>query len=294
MIKSPALLTLCALFALTAAAQAQTPPDGPPPGAPPRDHRGPPPGGPRHGGLFLSPAGEPFRGGDGLAAWFAGADTDHDGALTLAEFRADAMRFFKVLDANHDGVVDGAENQIYETRIAPEILGMGREDPEDGPPQGGGKGGGGMGGGHGGDMGGSRGGGMGGGHGGGMGGGGMGGPGGGGPGGGPGGGMGGDDMDAPGGGDHPRRSSSGHNFSRLEGAARFSLINEPQPVRGADANLDWKVTAEEWAKAAGRRFALLDPNDTGKITLANLPPPGGRGAEGPSRKGLFKGRRRDD
>ncbi|MCI3134355.1 hypothetical protein MQH10_19190, partial [Phenylobacterium aquaticum] len=64
--------------------------------------------------------------------------------------------------------------------------------------------------------------------------------------GGPGGGM---DGEGPGGGDSPRRATSSRNFSRLEGAARYSLINEPQPVRGADLNLDWKVTAEEWAKA---------------------------------------------
>lgn len=284
MIKFPALLTFTALIALSGAAVAQTPPEGPPPGAPPRGHDGQPPEGHRRGGLFISPAGEPFRNGDGEAAWFAGADANHDGALTLAEFRADAMRFFKLLDANHDGVIDGAENQIYETKIAPEILGMGREDPEDAPRKGVGD-----------DTGGAEGGGMGrggasrmGGHGG-MGGGGMGGHG-----GGMGGADGGMDGDSPGGGDSPRRSSAGRNFSRLEGAARYSLINEPQPVRGADLNLDWKVTAEEWAKAAGRRFALLDPRDTGELTLATLPPPGGRGAEGPPRKGLFKHRPRDE
>lgn len=277
--KPAALLTLAAAIALCGSAGAQTPPQGPPPGDPPRGHGGPPQGGFRGGGLFLSPSGEPFRGPGGEAAWFAGADANHDGVLTLTEFRADAMRFFQVLDANHDGVIDGSENQVYETKIAPEILGMGREDPEDGPRKGGGgdgppgggmgRGGGGMGG-PGGGMAGTTGGGMGG-HGG------M---------GGPGGGM---DGDGPGGGDSPRRATSSRNFSRLEGAARYSLINEPQPVRGADLNLDWKVTAEEWAKAAGRRFALLDPQETGKLALADLPPPGGRGAEGPPRKGgMFK------
>lgn len=278
--KHVALLTLAAALALYGPADAQTPPQGPPPGDPPHDHSGPPQGGFRGGGLFLSPSGEPFRGPGGEAAWFAGADTNHDGVLTLAEFRADAMRFFRVLDANHDGVIDGSENQIYETKIAPEILGMGREDPEDGPRKSGGGGDGPPGGGMGRGGGGGPGGGMGGMGGGGTGGGGMG-----------GGGMGGGgmDVDGPGGGDSPRRASSSRNFSRLEGAARYSLINEPQPVRGADLNLDWKVTAEEWAKAASRRFALLDPKETGKLVLADLPPPGGRGAQGPSRKGgMFK------
>src|SRR5262252_202272 len=59
--------------------------------------------------MFISPAGEPFRGENGLAAWFAGADADHDGALTYTEFEADAMRFFKSLDVNHDGQLDGFE-----------------------------------------------------------------------------------------------------------------------------------------------------------------------------------------
>ncbi|MFZ3007444.1 MAG: hypothetical protein WA047_14855, partial [Phenylobacterium sp.] len=56
----------------------------------------------------------------------------------------------------------------------------------------------------------------------------------------------------------------------------YSLLNEPQPVRGADANLDWKVTPEEWAKAAGKRFAILDTDGDGRLILATLPsPPGG-------------------
>lgn len=80
---------------------------------------GPPPG--EHMRLFLSPSGEPFRGQDGLADWFTAADADKNGALTLTEFRDDAMRFFKVLDADGDGQVDGPENSAYETRIAPEI-----------------------------------------------------------------------------------------------------------------------------------------------------------------------------
>ncbi len=76
--------------------------------------------------VFLSPAGKPWRAPIGqpypVAAWFAAADTDHDGKLTLEEFRKDAEVFFHELDANHDGIVDGFEVQAYEQKIAPEIL----------------------------------------------------------------------------------------------------------------------------------------------------------------------------
>ncbi|OJU22724.1 MAG: hypothetical protein BGN95_03925 [Sphingomonas sp. 66-10] len=56
--------------------------------------------------LFFSPMGEPFRVEHPDKAWFAGADTNHDGRLDRAEFRADALRFFHVLDRNNDGEID--------------------------------------------------------------------------------------------------------------------------------------------------------------------------------------------
>ena len=122
---TPRTLGLTAALALTLTACAGDPPEGP--------RRGPPPGedgpGPRGGGqqLFISPAGEPFRAPPGapypVAAWFAGADANHDGALTRDEFVADALRFFTVVDADKDGVIDGFEVSAYEQRIAPEIIG---------------------------------------------------------------------------------------------------------------------------------------------------------------------------
>jgi hypothetical protein len=76
--------------------------------------------------LFLSPAGKPFHADPGqpypVGAWFAEADANHDGKLTKDEFRADFAAFFKQLDENQDGVIDGVELQRYEQVIAPEVL----------------------------------------------------------------------------------------------------------------------------------------------------------------------------
>lgn len=85
---------------------------------------GPPPnfeGGPGGLNMFISPSGQPFRAPPGApypsAQWFAEADADHDGRLTLAEFKADAVAFFRSLDTNKDGMVDGFEVQDYEKSI---------------------------------------------------------------------------------------------------------------------------------------------------------------------------------
>jgi hypothetical protein len=97
----------------------------PRPRPPGEGEAGGPPRQPRRS-LFISPAGEPFRAEPGapypVAVWFAGADADHDGALTRDEFVADALRFFDRIDGDHNGVIDGFEVSTYETQVAPEIL----------------------------------------------------------------------------------------------------------------------------------------------------------------------------
>lgn len=74
--------------------------------------------------VFLSPAGEPFRGTVGQAypsaIWFARADANGDGSLTRAEMIADASRFFARLDTDHDGRLTPEEVQAYERDVAPE------------------------------------------------------------------------------------------------------------------------------------------------------------------------------
>ncbi|MDP1617255.1 hypothetical protein [Phenylobacterium sp.] len=207
------MLALCGFWA--SAAAAQTPAESGPgrgPGGPPAR-------------LFISPSGEPFRDGDGLAAWFAGADHDADTLLTGPEFEADAERFFAVVDTDGDGVIDGFESQTYERQIAPEITRMGETRPD---------------------------------------------------GAGPGGRPGAD-------GERPRRPMLGFGRGKPEpgvqrqGAARYGLLNEPHPVRGADADLSGRVSKIEWRNAAARRFDLLDLDGDGVLTLDTLPPlPGAR------------------
>jgi hypothetical protein len=236
---TPRALAALTLAALTLAACANAPPQddrGGPGGGPggPGGGRGrgfgPPPGeagdrGPQRPRqqLFISPAGEPFRASAEapypVAAWFAGADANHDGGLSRDEFVDDAARFFAVLDVDHDGVIDGFEVATYEKKIAPEILlgstfegGGGR-----GGPPGGGRGG-------------------------------------------PGGGRG-----KPGGG------GRGAMGGMMEGAAPYSLLAEPQPVMGADADFNRRISKDEALKAAKARFALLDVDKDGVLRLDTLP-----------------------
>jgi Ca2+-binding EF-hand superfamily protein len=55
------------------------------------------------------------------------------------------------------------------------------------------------------------------------------------------------------------------------GAARFSLLNIPEPVSSADADLDRSVLASEFDAAAVRRFDMLDSNADGSIDRKELP-----------------------
>lgn len=62
-----------------------------------------------------------------------------------------------------------------------------------------------------------------------------------------------------------------------QGAARYALLNIPEPVAGADADFDRAITAGEFRQAALSRFRLLDRGRQGKLTLSELqalvPPP---------------------
>ena len=211
----------------------------------------PPPGMTGPGGynrLFISPMGEPFRVRQPERAWFDGADTNHDDVLTPEEFRADAARFFALLDRDHDGEIDPQEMEYYETVLAPEIRVAGPGGGGGGPGGGGGRRGGG-------------------------------GPPGGGPGGGgPGGGADGQGMRSTPGGFSFRSGGTPERQGR-QGAGRFSYLDFPQPVIVADRNFNRGVDPQEFASAADDRFAALDRNGDGRIERGELP------TLGPAREG---------
>jgi hypothetical protein len=209
-------------------------------------------GGPTHGErlapvrLFISPSGEPFRGENGFQRWFDQADSNHDGVIDLAEFRADAEHSFKVVDTNGDGVISGLELQHYEHDLVPEVS----SETFDTGPTAGSRPGGGSGGRRGGGGGGRRGG------------------------GGPGG-HSGTSNDTGFGPDLSQQAPARDPRAGMMGAARYSLLNEPEPIAAADADVDGKVTLKEWMAITDRRFARLDPLKTGKLTREGLlhPPP---------------------
>lgn len=75
--------------------------------------------------VFLAPSGEPFRSPRGTAYpvvnWFARADRNGDGKLTVSEFSSDFGRFFDTLDTDHDGSLSDPEIRRYEAVVAPEV-----------------------------------------------------------------------------------------------------------------------------------------------------------------------------
>jgi hypothetical protein len=238
-------LGVCLLLTLSACMGGGRPP-GPPPGGPESSLDRP-----QGPALFISPAGKPFRASsDGVEprrAWFGEADRDADGALSREEMVLDALAFFTTLDLDRDDVLDGPEVTRYETVVVPEILrqlGMTGEASTASGPAGGGPRGGRPDGGRGGPPG--RG-----------------------PGGGDGGPAGGKGRGGPGG-------PGGGAAVQLQGAARFGLLNDPQPIMSADFDLSRRVTRAEYERKAGELFVELDRNGDGAIGFEELPPPRGR------------------
>ena len=56
----------------------------------------------------------------------------------------------------------------------------------------------------------------------------------------------------------------------LQGAARYGLLNMPEPVAAADADFNRAISLAEFEAAASARFQLLDTEHRGSLTLAAL------------------------
>ena len=184
---------------------------------------------------FISPMGQPFRAhsatDDTLADWFNQADRNRDGVLTQDEMIADAERFFASLDTNHDGQIDPDELAQYEYDIAPDVQVMSKTRRRPGEPPPAAK---------------ER---------------------------QP------DDLDSDAD-DHQRKDRRRERRDdddsalgiggALQGAARYSLLNIPEPVAAADTDFNRAITLAEFRAAAIERFQLLDTAHQGRLTLAQL------------------------
>ena len=60
-------------------------------------------------------------------------------------------------------------------------------------------------------------------------------------------------------------------LNTTQGAVQFSLTREPEPVRAADRNFDYRVSLQEFRDHADRHFDALDLNGDGFLTLDELP-----------------------
>jgi len=71
--------------------------------------------------------------------------------------------------------------------------------------------------------------------------------------------------------DKPKHDDhDGYHASGLQGAARYGILNIPQPVASADADFNRAVTLAEFRQAAAYRFKLLDGSEQGWLALPAL------------------------
>ncbi|HEX6660614.1 MAG TPA: EF-hand domain-containing protein [Sphingomicrobium sp.] len=71
---------------------------------------------------------------------------------------------------------------------------------------------------------------------------------------------------------HKRRGDEydGYLMHGLQGAARYALLNMPEPVAAADADFNRAVTIGEFRGAAVQRFQVLDSKRLGRLALQDL------------------------
>lgn len=62
----------------------------------------------------------------------------------------------------------------------------------------------------------------------------------------------------------------GYDPDGLQGAARYGLLNIPQPVTSVDADFNRSITRGEFMLAAQARFRALDASGAGRLALRDL------------------------
>lgn len=67
-----------------------------------------------------------------------------------------------------------------------------------------------------------------------------------------------------------RNRKRADNDHGLQGAARYALLNLPEPVAAADADLNRAISLQEFRQAAIERFQLLDKKHQGRLALQDL------------------------
>ena len=70
--------------------------------------------------------------------------------------------------------------------------------------------------------------------------------------------------------DFPKSRGKKSKQGNLEGAARYGLLNLPEPVAAADADFNRGVSLQEFQAAAASRFQLLDTTRQGRLSLPQL------------------------
>ena len=78
------------------------------------------------------------------------------------------------------------------------------------------------------------------------------------------------DLAAPDDDDFSHRRGKRAKKGNLEGAARYGLLNLPEPVAAADADFNRGISLQEFRLAAASRFQLLDTAKQGRLTLSQL------------------------
>lgn len=66
------------------------------------------------------------------------------------------------------------------------------------------------------------------------------------------------------------RGERGTSLDGHQGAARYGLLDLPEPVVSADTDFNRGVSLNEFRAAAGQRFIALDLNHRGRLTLSEL------------------------